>query len=321
MNELQPADITIPNAGMADALALNGLLNLVNNPEVTGAQVPPGENVRAVIQPREVRPAAPAQPAAIIGAPIDYSKIFFTGRIATGKDWIADQINAEIFGFADPIYYLASHFFGVTVDRNQNKDLPGMRSWLQTIGQWGRNHVDAETPYTPARSLFITMIRSLAAAGVLSNKFSVDWERFGADEMLWTNAIVRRADAFRAENPDKRITTTNVRFEHEFKALKEGQWTHFHVMCSPQTWAKRLATKKLSPQSKEVNNVSERLAMALDANVAKQLKQQGHQLKVLWNDPEVRPPSPRIRTVQQFLQDIAIAEIPEPTLDESVVIE
>lgn len=319
MNELQPSsEVTIQNAGHADVLALNGLLGFVNNPAVTGAEVPAGENTKVVIQPREIKPAALPEPPVMTMT--DYSKIFFTGRLATGKDWIADQMSAEIFGFADPIYYLASHFFGVQVDRNTNKDLPGMRSWLQTVGQWGRAHVDAETPYTPARSIFISLIRSLAAHGALSKDYAVEWEKFGSDVMLWTDAVVRRADAFTTANPGKRIATTNVRFEHEFKALKEGAWTHFHVLCSPQTWQKRLASKKLTAQSKELNNVSEHLAMHLDKDVAAKLRQPGKQMRVIWNDPEVAPPSPRVITVNQFLQDLAIADaVPHPDMSQIVV--
>lgn len=316
MDELNDTVGRMPaNAGAGDLMALNNLLGFVNNPEITGADVPPGEETRAVVQPRVLPDPAPSP----VGLPIDHSRIFFTGRLATGKDWVADQINAELFGFADPIYYLASFFFGIQVDRNTNKDLPGMRSWLQSIGQWGRAHVDAETPYTPARSIFISLIRSLAAHGVLSKDFGVEWDKFGADVMLWTNGVVRRAEAFSAANPGKRIASTNARFEPEFKALREGGWTHYHVMCSPQTWQKRLATKKLSMNSKELANVSEHLAMHLDKDVAGKLKKPGNKMRVIWNDEFVPPPSPRLHTVASFLQEIAIAEaVPVPTMDVSM---
>jgi hypothetical protein len=185
MNELHGAEVTIKNAGHAEALALNGLLGFVNNPAVTGAEVPPGVETKVLIQPRVLQPeSAPAAPLPA-SVPVDHSRVYFTGRLATGKDWIADQMNAEIFGFADPIYYLASYFFGIQVDRNTNKDLPGMRSWLQSIGQWGRAHVDAETPYTPARSIFIALIRSLAAHGALSKDYGIEWDKFGSDQMLF----------------------------------------------------------------------------------------------------------------------------------------
>jgi hypothetical protein len=320
MNELHGAEVTIKNAGHAEALALNGLLGFVNNPAVTGAEVPPGVETKVLIQPRVLQPeSAPAAPLPA-SVPVDHSRVYFTGRLATGKDWIADQMNAEIFGFADPIYYLASYFFGIQVDRNTNKDLPGMRSWLQSIGQWGRAHVDAETPYTPARSIFIALIRSLAAHGALSKDYGIEWDKFGSDQMLWTNGVVRRAEAFSAANPGKRIASTNARFEPEFKALRDGGWTHYHVMCSPQTWAKRLAAKKLTPQSKELSNVSEHLAIHLDRDVAAKLKQPGNKLRVIWNDNEVAPPSIRLHTVASFLQEIAIAEaVPSSNFD--VVVE
>lgn len=315
MNELNSQTVRMPdNLGVADKMALRGLLSFVNNPAVTGAEVPPGEEIFPDAAPTPVEPQPPA--------PVGHStgKVFFTGRLATGKDWLADRVEAEVFGFADPIYYLASYFFGIKVDRNTNKDLPGMRGWLQSVGQWGRNHVDAETPYTPARSIFISLIRSLAAHGKLSNDYSVEWDKFGSDQMIWTNGVVRRADAFSLANPDKLIATTNVRFEHEFKALRDGGWTHYHVMCSAQTWAKRLAAKKLNAQSKELSNVSEHLAMHLDRDVAGKLKQPGNKMRVIWNDSEVPPPSPRVHTIESFVQELAIVRA-VPVSDISIVME
>ena len=40
-------------------------------------------------------------------------KIFFTGRMFAGKDYCAAQAKREIFGFADPLYYLATYFLDV----------------------------------------------------------------------------------------------------------------------------------------------------------------------------------------------------------------
>lgn len=95
-----------------DVAALNNLVGVLNNPNITGAEVPPGEDVRA-------RPVPVGDPAALgvshISAPSpapapvptqeprNISKVFYTGRLAVGKDHVAAATGAKIFGLADPI--------------------------------------------------------------------------------------------------------------------------------------------------------------------------------------------------------------------------
>ncbi|MCI0696405.1 hypothetical protein L0337_30925, partial [candidate division KSB1 bacterium] len=221
-----------------------------------------------------------------------------------GKDFIAAKTRAKIFGFSDPLYAIASHFFGVEVTSTQNKDLPGMRAFLQTVGQWGKNIISDEYPVTPARAAFGTMIRSLAGHGFFQG-YSVNWEDFGRKDSIWTDALCARAAEFEGHK-----AASNVRFEVEFNRLSSEGWTHFHVMCSPATWAKRLEAKKLTPQSKEVADYSEQMAIKMDRGITHQIKQPGGKIRCIWNDDAASCPSPRLFTVTEFLASYNAPQAP-----------
>lgn len=321
-----------PNQMGGEAAALNGLLSIMNNPELellNGAQAelpnpaeaPPSREVAAPAPaPRSAAPVAPAAPTPSLKRPVGKC-LLLSGRLAAGKDYVAEKAEAKIIGFADPMYAIASFLCGVEVTSTKNKDLPGMRDFLQKVGQWGKHVVKDTYPYSAERVVLVQMIRALG----MRNTFGfpdVDWSQFGVDPDLWIKAASKRIAVYTAENPGKRVAITNARFENEikfFRALPE--WDHWHVMCSPETWAERLATKKLTPQSKEVNDFSEQIAVALDKDVYKKLKNGigAGMLRVVWNDH--RPaPSRRLFTLQQFLQEVAIAEaVPEIKTDLEVL--
>lgn len=299
-----------------DVAALNSLISLMNNPAITGAVVPKGETVSAVDRTGATMIAVDPAVAAIKTKPVapvsdmpttarNPAKIFYTGLIGVGKDYVAEATGAAIFGFADPIYHLAEYFFGITVNSKKGKDLPGVRQFLQMAGQWGRAEVTAEYPLTPARACFISMIRSLGEAARFDSKYEIDWAAFGRDPHLWINGVVKRATAYIEANPGSRIATTNVRFQPEYKALSGLGWTHFHVMCSPATRSGRV--KVLSDK-----DTSEAMANALNNDVMKRISAQptGPKLRCIWNDTAPRP-STRLYTVSEFLQELAIAEVPE----------
>jgi hypothetical protein len=266
--------------------------------------IPPAQYVPAP-EPVPVHPKQSAPPV-----PVDFRRIFFTGRIAVGKDYVAAASGAKIFGFADPLYYLVKHFFGVDCSATAGKNLPGVRACLQTFGNWGRGEVSEQYPLTPARAAFVTMIRSLSASGVLDKSLGVDWATYGSDKNIWLAACVARVDAFRKTNPEARVAITNVRFQNELKALREAGWTHYHVMCSPATWKDRLTKRGLAENSPALRDESERLAAFLDGDVTKKISGNagGGRLRVIWNDNVVKPPSNRLHTLDQFLQEAAVAD-------------
>lgn len=245
----------------------------------------------------------------VAAAPRVGQKLFFTGRLKSGKDYVAKASGAVIFGFADPLYAIATHFFGVNVGPNEGKDLPGMRAFLQAAGQWGRYAVSEQYPLTPARALFIAAVREAAESGRLGCP-EVDWTSYGTNPDIWLNACIARANAFLAANPSKRVAITNCRFGNEFSRLQQEGFDHYHCMCGPKTWAARLAESKLTPESPSVRDTSEQLAGKLDQSVIKQLSAQkvGPMLKAIWSDPLAPKPSPRLHSVESFLQTIGGAQ-------------
>lgn len=326
MNELKDSTVKHraidPSKIGPEVGALNNLMTILNNPAITGAAVPkPGDDEEgegatqlpadpAVAASRVATPKASAAPAR---RKITGLKFAFTGRLKSGKDYVAAALNAKIFGFAEPLYALQDHFFGThAVTDPKQKDIPGARQFLQTVGQWGWGALNDKYPLTPARAVFNTMIRSLGAAGVFPAHLQVDWESFGRDKEIWVKAAFRRIDDFMAANPGQRVAIVNARFQHEFNPLKEAGFEHYHIMCSHKTWAERLAKANLTDKSPAVTDISESLAHALDQNVIKQISAQksGPMLKAIWND-STQAPSQRLYTLPNFLQEAAIAEVPD----------
>lgn len=304
-----------------DVAALNGLLNMMNDPRITGAVVPKGAEVLAAatdsipIPPfpklnldRRVAPSAPNH--IVARGPVNLAKIFYTGLIGAGKDYIAEQTGANIFGFADPIYHLAEYFFGITVNSKTGKDIPGVRQFLQVAGAWGRAEVTEQYPLTPARACFVSMIRSLGEANRFDPKHEVDWSSYGRNKDIWLNATNARVEDFLAKNPGVRVAITNVRFQNEYKKMQELGWSHIHIMCAPETRLKRVTVGAGS------KDVSEQLAAFLNHDATRQIsaQPQGAKLRVIWND-SVPAPSPRLYTVPEFLARFA----PVSAIDDSEV--
>lgn len=315
-----------PSMMGGDVAALNNLLGFLNDPNVTGAHVPKGEQVKAVVAAdRTGATVIGTDPALAAGAvlkpvaarpaarstrelkPITATRFMFTGRLKAGKDHTAAAIDAKIFGFADPLYHLLDYFFGTSALTDpKQKDLPGARAFLQAAGQWGWGANDEKYPFTPARAVFTQMVRALGRSKLLSDDFQVDWESFGCDQEIWVKAVIKRIEANDIANPGQRVAIVNCRFEHEFTPLRDAGFSHWHVMCSPKTWAKRLAAAGLTAQSPQVNDLSEKFAAGLDADVIRKISNRaGGMLHVIWNDPDVPPPSPRVYTLAEFLQSVS----------------
>lgn len=313
--------ITFKPAGgqQREAAALNNLVGFLNNPEITGNRPPapfPGKpadgpppapaNTKEPM-PSKVEPSGMVNPRVALGP---QTKIFFTGRMRAGKDHVAKAAEAQIFGFADPIYWLMVRLFGVAA----TKTSPGGREWLQTIGQWGRAVYSTAYPLTPTRAIFANMIRVMAPTLTKERPdLGVDWENFGRSTGLWLEAALRRVEAWQITNGNTaRIAITNARFDNEVQVLKTCGWNHWHIMCSPKTLAVRLAKDGQAANGKAQNDLSEQVARKFDESVYRLIKtaQRGAMLRVIWNDDAVSP-SPRLYTVNQWLQELAVLEVAE----------
>jgi hypothetical protein len=310
-------------ANMAnDNLALRNLCGFLNNPAVTGAEPPPKgaqlptiqteealDRSGATIAPDPLATMSQPMPAADPGTPAivdNFNRIFFTGRICVGKDYCAKAVGATIVGFAEPIYYLAKRFLGVGVTADANKDIPGMRAFLQAMGNWGRGTINEKYPVTPARALFVDRIHRLAESGSLPEEYFVEWEKFGEDESLWLNAALARVAS--QSSSEARLAFTQVRFKNEFTTLQAEGYTHFHVMTSSKSWLERLAKRNLKPDAPALKDTTEQFAAALDQSVIKQISahKTGPKLHCLWSDSSP-PPSTRLWTLAEFCAACSVA--------------
>lgn len=231
-------------------------------------------------------PVVPVAPKPAGPAP---TRIFFTGRIGVGKDFLASAIGASVFGFADPLYALATRLFGVPVSADSaSKSTPGIRESLQRIGQLGRGTVSPQYPLTLERALLVEHLRKLGP----EVDTTVAWDEFGSDPEIWLEACLCRV-AY--ANP-LLAAVTNVRFENEFKGLTEMGYVGYHVMASDATLAQRRGPG-FSPAA--ANDVSEQLARKLDQSALQAARHPGTRLRVIWSDSAASP-SPRFMSVEYF---------------------
>lgn len=333
MNELTQTKLNKPLDKLAlgdDVAALNNLVGFLNSPLSGGEDRAPGEaslteamggtlpdaesqaaqaaanpkarqpkgNPNLVIEPK-IAPVVStvAEPAAEHGF-VNLSRVFYTGRLCVGKDYVAALTGATIEGFALPLYALAKYFFGVDVTASANKDLPGMRAFLQTAGQWGRAFVSTTYPYSAARAAFIQSVRHANESNAFPQSLGVDWPKFGADANLWLNAALVRLEA---NNPE-RVAITNVRFANESAELLRQGFSNWHVMTSPEEWAARLAQRRIPANSPVLKDTSEEMAANLDRQVVSEISRSrtGRKLRVIWNSAKPCP-SARLWTVNDFL--------------------
>lgn len=292
-----------------ETAALDRLCRFLNNPAVSGAE---SEQSSSTLNPSSgtqmpTDPALQLQPVivhseaaapALIPTGLSFTKLFFTGRLGVGKDYVASKIGAEIHGFSEPLYALASHFFGIPVDANTNKDLPGIREFLQRAGMWGRRHISKDYPLTTERAAFSAMIREHGARHCFKQELGVDWGSYGTDANLWLNAALVRI----AISEAPRVAITNVRFDNEFKSLSENGFVNWHVMANPKELEARQLKRGIQPGSAVLKDTSEALADKLDRQVIATVSKQrvGPKLRVIWNS-DVPAPSNRLWTLQEFI--------------------
>lgn len=245
-------------------------------------------------------------PAPAPSAPPDHNRLFFTGRLMTGKDYSANSVGAYVESFAKPLYFLLEHFFGIA-EHDKDKG----RAFMQIVGQWGRGAVSEKCPITPERAAFTAAIRGEAKRANFPSNLAVDWDVFGRDPYLWLNAAVARVAEHVKAHPGSRVALTNVRFVPEHNELKRLGWSGWHVMCSPQTWMMRLATKKLGQASPEVHDESEALASHIDRKVFTSIRsKQGPRLRVIWSDEKQPAPSARLHNLDSFSAEVNRANNP-----------
>lgn len=264
-----------------DKASLRSLTNLINSPEFVENSFD-GDSGK-FSSPLSDPPATPITREQA-GPVVFESKIFTTGRLGAGKDTVLKSIGRTIFGFADPLYMLQQSFFG-----SRDKSLPGAREFLQKVGQWGRGTISPQYPITPERAIFVSLV---AAMG--DNLGSeVNWAAYGKSDTIWLDALVSRTAGL------DNIGVSNVRFRNEREALVGAGFTHYHVMCSPQTLSARHKAQGIAPGSVVLTDLSEHMAIGLDKAALDLVKKfpTGPKLRVIWSDEKVKSPSNRFITL------------------------
>lgn len=200
------------------------------------------------------------------GNPTVQLRIGMTGVMGVGKDFVADKMGCVKFGFADPMYRIAEEVLGTS-----DKSVPGVRKFLQDIGQWGRGEVSPEVPWSVERALFVERMQRRGSP------------RYGTNPDYWVKQCLDLVN----QSGEPRIAVPNVRFVNEYTALVRAGFSLVHVTCHPDTLTARREAIGYKDAS-VFNNVSERLAQEYDRRFfADEPLPEG--MTIIWNDPGFRP--------------------------------
>lgn len=311
MNELQtaPEKLKTTLTGAAEeAMMMRGLCGLLNDPALTGAEVP-----QEVKEPIAVPPAAPplalpklphdvvvvddvpkTAPAGIakIAEPVtpavatDVLALFFTGGGKAGKSYLASQLGAVVVEFIDPVIGMAKRMFGPDVEIGE------LRGFLRTMTCWGEGVLTPEVPLTAERGCLVELIRTNAARW--DDLFGVTSKLFGTPD-FWTRCLLARVSKLRRSHPKSLVAVTSVPTEGRYIALKKAGFRPYHVLCNNLTRSSRGGNSTVSP-----------LVNSIDRDITKNLSTspQGPKLWAVWCDEKYPSPSKRLLSVGEFLTSI-----------------
>jgi len=232
--------------------------------------------------------------------------VAFSGLMLAGKDHVARMVNAEIRGFADPIYELAEHFFGT-----RDKSVPGVRRGMQEIGQWGWGCIDEQQGYIWSMDRANTVHLVRKGGALMTKNFGwLNWQEYGTRTDFWVNALLVRIglrplpshldlekhpdlpDRILIKTDKPIIAVTNARFSHEMEPLRDAGFLHYHVQCSEETRRERMAAIGYVPNEKEAGDRSEWMAQEFNRNCSHD--------RVIWNDHRPMPEGKRFLSVGDF---------------------
>jgi hypothetical protein len=309
-----------------DSATLRALTGMLNNPAITGAVVPKGETTALpttalppgsipdhsdVSPPSNIGGAAPfpsAQTANAPGSALPPARevpaketpaaavkvglrLLFTGR---GLSDTAHAIGAIEYNISAPVFKLAQKFFNESVFSDVNSiSAPGSVSFLATIKAWGAGEISAAFPITPARAIFVQMIRSLAGmADALPA--GPNWKRFGSDEGFWIDACVHAANEDN-DSSGRRVVITGIASKFEYDYIRSQGYSHWHIMARPG-----------------VGGNVDLLSGSFDNDVTKQVSVQrnGPKLRCIWKDT-TPPISGRLWAVADFVLAASLSAIAE----------
>src|SRR6267142_4371190 len=320
-NLIRPLD---KSALSNDSATLRALTGMLNNPAITGAVVPKDEQ-QTVLPPGGIAapefspipgPAAatpfPAQspqspspgPAAVtqsleatkaLSTPAQQSvkvgsRLLFTGR---GLRDTVKSIGAIEYNIAAPVLRLAQKFFNASVflENDAFHANPGATSFLATVKAWGSGEISAAFPITPARAIFVQMIRSLAGISE-ALPAGPNWKRFGSDEGFWIDACVNVA---KNDGGGSRVVITGISNKFEYDYIRAQEFSHWHIMARPG-----------------IGGNVDALSGSFDNDITKQVSvtRNGPKLRCIWKDT-TPPISGRLWALADFVLAASISAIAE----------
>lgn len=216
-------------------------------------------------------------------------KIAFSGRLRAGKDTMAILSGLSVVGFADPMYEICKFYFG-----SSDKSIPGMRTFMQYIGQVGWGCVNEKYPVDCQRILWLDKIRLEGPEIFCGNPLfaGVDWDRYGRAESFWVEVLLRRPDIQDQTYAATGLGIVNARFDHEFEPLMRAGFTHFHVKCTEKTRRSRIEHYDAAAD----NDTSEQMAIRLDREAPDHI--------TIWSDHEPMPEGHNYWTVAAFVKEV-----------------
>ncbi len=228
----------------------------------------------------------------------------FSGQMFVGKDFVAKYARLTVFGFADPIYELCEHFNGT-----RDKSVPGIRRWMQCVGQWGWGCVDSEYEHSPERAVFGELVRRFGKDMTKNFKW-VNWSEFGRRQDFWVNVLLTKL-GLKGENqrrngqmhlfdkaidaPGYNVAVTNARFPHELTPIKASGFTHMHVRCSEETRRERMEKAGYSYRPVEAADKSEHMSLQFNNDMPDE--------SVIWNDHRAMPEGKRFISLDQWAEN------------------
>lgn len=221
--------------------------------------------------------------------------LLFSGRMFAGKDFVAKAVNSNIRGFADPIYQISDHFNGTS-----DKSVPGVRSFLQRVGQWGWGFVSEEYPHTVERAMFTKHMRERGHE-VTADFGWVNWAEYGKRKDFWVNILLHRLGLVKErvgvpvdDTTNRMVAVTNARFYHELEPMRAAGFDHFHVVCSQETREERMRNAGYAIRRDEQLDTSEHMAMQFDQEIGDN--------QIVWNDHRPMPRTRNFMTIHDFRQ-------------------
>lgn len=225
--------------------------------------------------------------------------VVFSGRMFAGKDYVAAQAGLPTKGFSDPMYQLTEYFFGTT-----DKTAPGIRQFLQRLGQWGWGCLNEDCPATPERASLTHAIRTHGKE-MTKDYAWVDWSEYGRRQDFWVNICLtclglvgtrftpdEPGSLFPCRQP-KAVAITNARFMHELKPCRSAGFNHYHIRCTEETRRERMEMRGYKFNENADNDVSEQLAKQFDSDLPDNT--------VVWNDTRPAPTGRSYLTVDRFV--------------------